>query len=74
MTTSRPGRRRKGRVEHFDEAAGYGTAADDEGGSWFFHCTAIADGSRVIEEGIEIDYSLVPGHAGRWEAHDLRPR
>ena len=30
--------------------AGYGTVADADGAEWFFHCTAIADGTRTIDD------------------------
>lgn len=64
--------RRVGRVADFDEAAGYGTIHDADG-DWFFHCTAIADGSRSIETGADVDFALAPGHLGRMEARDIRP-
>ena len=63
-----------GRVATFDDPEGYGTvSADDPVGVWFFHCTAIADGSRTIEVGAEIDFEVVPGRLGRYEATNLRP-
>jgi cold shock CspA family protein len=63
-----------GSVVDFDEPAGYGhVAADDESGEWFFHCTAIADGTRTIEVGTPVRFEVVPGHLGRYEATDLRP-
>ncbi len=45
----------------------------DEGDQHFFHCTAIADGSRTIEIGARVRFAVVPGRLGRWEAADLRP-
>ena len=64
--------RRRGTVLDFDAAAGYGTVgADTE--QWFFHCTAIADGTRSIQPGTSVDFGLRPGHLGRWEAADIRP-
>ena len=63
-----------GTVTAFDDSAGYGTVTDDAGREWFFHCTAVADGSRTIAEGEAVEFSLVPGRLGRWEAADLRPR
>ncbi|MEQ8839714.1 MAG: hypothetical protein RIB98_01925 [Acidimicrobiales bacterium] len=63
--------RRQGRVSAYDDAAGCGTLADDDG-EWFFHCTAIADGTRTIAPGAEVDFLLVPGHLGRWEGRDIR--
>ncbi len=63
-----------GTVVAFDEAKGYGTVRGDDGRELFFHCTAIADGTRTIEEGAAVTYGVVAGHLGRWEATDLRPR
>ncbi|MDW3218814.1 MAG: cold shock domain-containing protein [Acidimicrobiales bacterium] len=62
--------RRIGRVTGYDDAAAYGTVTDGDG-EWFFHCTAIADGSRTIEPGAEVGFVLVPGHRGRLEARDI---
>ena len=74
------GRVRRGVVRTFDAAAGYGTVADrpdddtgGEPGEWFFHCTAIADGSRTIDEGAAVAFTLAYGHRGRREGRDLRP-
>jgi cold shock CspA family protein len=64
--------RHAGRVNDYNDAAGYGTIVDDEG-EWFFHCTAIADGSRSITVGVAVDFVLTPGHLGRMEARDVRP-
>ena len=64
--------RRQGRVADYDHAAGYGTVVGHDD-SWFFHCTAIADGSRSIAVGTAVDFTLVPGHLGRMEARDIRP-
>ena len=64
--------RRAGRVATWDDAAGYGTVTA-EGTEWFFHCTAIADGTRSIDAGASVDFELRPGHLGRWEAAGLRP-
>ena len=63
-----------GAVVDFDEPAGYGhVVADDGSGEWFFHCTAIADGTRTIAVGAKVRFAVVPGHLGRYEATDLRP-
>jgi cold shock CspA family protein len=59
-------------VTEFDDVAGYGTVAEVDD-VWFFHCTAIADGSRSIESGAPVDFVLAPGHLGRMEARDIRP-
>jgi cold shock CspA family protein len=62
-----------GTVTEFDDQAGYGTVTDDDGRDWFFHCTAIADGTRSIESGATVDFELVAGRLGRWEAAGLAP-
>jgi cold shock CspA family protein len=63
-----------GSVVEFDDPGGYGSVVDDDGGGpWFFHCTAIRDGSRTIAVGARVAFAVVPGHQGRYEATDLRP-
>jgi CspA family cold shock protein len=57
-----------GTVVEFDEAAGFGTVRGDDGDEHFFHCTAIADGTRTIEVGTRVTYDVVPGRRGQWEA------
>ncbi|MCX7621958.1 MAG: cold shock domain-containing protein [Acidimicrobiales bacterium] len=63
-----------GSVLEFDEAKGFGTVKSEEGQEYFFHCTAIADGSRTIEPGTDVVFEVVAGRRGRWEATLLRPR
>ena len=48
----------EGRVATFDDPAGFGEVADDEGRRWWFHCTAIADGTRTIAEGAEVCFAI----------------
>ncbi|MCU4184784.1 cold shock domain-containing protein [Acidiferrimicrobium sp. IK] len=67
MTTQR------GTVGEFDEHVGLGAVAGDDGGSYRFHCTQIADGSRTIPVGVRVEYSLAAAHGGRWEAVEVRP-
>ncbi len=62
---------RLGRVASFDAARGLGTVTDETGAVYTFHATAIADGSRRIDVGTRVGYSLVPGHGGRHEARTL---
>ena len=57
----------------FDQHAGFGTVRTDDGAELFFHCTAIADGSRTIDVGVGVTFEVVPGHHGRWEAARIRP-
>jgi cold shock CspA family protein len=61
-----------GVVATFDERAGWGTIADDDGGERFFHAVAVADGSRTIAEGRGVEFDVVPGLLGRWEADSVR--
>lgn len=68
-----------GTVTSFDDAKGWGFvrtetgAGGADGDEFFFHCTAIADGTRTIAEGAAVTFELVAGHRGRHEARDLRP-
>lgn len=62
-----------GVVAHFDDNAGLGTVRSDSGDDVAFHCTAIADGSRTIDEGTAVAFTLVTGHHGRFEAGVVTP-
>jgi CspA family cold shock protein len=62
-----------GVVTEFDEPAGFGTVTAEDGEAHFFHCTAIADGTRTIDVGAKVRFEVVAGRQGRWEAADLRP-
>ena len=57
----------------FDDDKGWGTVRGDDGVEHFFHCTAIADGTRTIAVATLVDFVVVPGRLGRWEAAELRP-
>jgi CspA family cold shock protein len=64
----------RGVVSAFDDHKGYGTVRSAEDDSeLFFHCTSIADGTRSIEVGAAVEYEVVAGRLGRWEAAGLRP-
>lgn len=70
--------RRHGRVADFDEHAGYGHLVEVSGNAasgaqWWFHCTAVADGSRRIAIDTPVWFRLAPGHLGRFEAVDVVP-
>lgn len=65
-----PGR---GVVVSFDDPRGLGVVRSDDGVEYPFHCTAIADGSRVIEVDAVVTYRVSAGRLGRWEATDMRP-
>ena len=60
-----------GRVTSFDARRGWGTVTDSEGAAFDFHATAIADGSRRIDAGTQVTFTVVPGHQGRYEARGL---
>ena len=66
-----------GTVLAFDEDAGYGTVRQHDGAAAgterFFHCTAIADGTRTVEVGAEVQFEVVAGLRGVYEARGLRP-
>ena len=64
----------EGTVVAFDGHRGWGEVEDGEGRRYPFHCTSIADGSRMIAPGTLVLFSLAAGHLGRWEAVALRPR
>jgi cold shock protein len=64
----------RGTVVEFDEHGGYGTVRDEATGTdHFFHCTAITDGTRTIENGAAVEFEVLPGRRGRWEATSIRP-
>jgi cold shock CspA family protein len=62
-----------GTVVAFDERRGLGEI-ESEGEHYPFHCTAVADGSRVVSVGAEVEFVVAPGPAGRWEAAHIEPR
>jgi cold shock CspA family protein len=66
-------RPRRGTVTAFDTDRGLGTVTDTQSVALDFHCTAIADGSRDIAVGTEVEFVVRPGHRGRLEAHWLTP-
>lgn len=66
-------RRLTGTVAEFDADVGLGRVATEDGSSWLFHCTAIADGSRTINVDTTVTFTVGPGGPGRWEAFSLRP-
>jgi cold shock CspA family protein len=66
-------RSHSGRVDRYDSDAGLGTIVDDDGSAYPFHCTAIFDGSRRIDEGTRVRFLLVPAQLGTTEARDIVP-
>jgi CspA family cold shock protein len=64
-----------GQVASFDERVGLGEIDAQEGPArrYRFHCTQIADGTRLIGAGTRVTFGLAAGRDGRWEAADIRP-
>jgi cold shock CspA family protein len=61
-----------GVVVEFDDPAGYGIVRSADGEDFFFHCTALLDGTRRIEAGVDVTFEVVPGRRGQWEASKIR--
>ncbi len=57
----------------FDPGRGLGEVSDEDGTSYGFHATSIADGSRRIEVGAAVVFTISPGHRGLYEARSLTP-
>ena len=66
--------RRRGTVRTFDERRGLGEIESDDGTTFPFHSTAIANGSRRIAEGAQVEFDVVAGLPGRWEAAAIEKR
>ena len=64
----------EGRIESFDDARGDGRLRSDAGEVFYFHCVAIADGSRTIDVGQRICAQRGVGHLGRDEAFVIEKR
>jgi cold shock CspA family protein len=64
---------RFGRVVSFDARRGWGTVGEAEVAEFEFefHATAIADGSRRIEPGTAVVFTVESGHRGRYEAREV---
>jgi len=62
-----------GVVVAFDGPVGLGAVRAGDGITIGFHCTQIADGSRQIAVGTAVEFVVLPGRHGRWEAGVLRP-
>lgn len=57
-----------GTVLEFDEPRGLGVIEGDDGERYPFHCTRIADGTRTVPEGARVEFAVMAGPGGRWEA------
>jgi len=62
-----------GKVSAFDERRGLGEVTADDATVYPFHCTVIADGTRTIDVGASVEFEVVPGALGQWEAAAIRP-
>jgi cold shock CspA family protein len=63
-----------GVVTAFDTEVGLGTVRADDGRTWPFHCTRISDGSREIDVGQAVTFTVGPGAPGQWEAESVVKR
>jgi hypothetical protein len=68
MTQDTP--RRAGQVVAFDAHAGLGEIRDQQGTVWPFHCVALSDGSRVVDVGADVTFT-VRFHVLRDEAFEI---
>ena len=57
----------RGTVTAFDKVVGLGEITRDDGRVVPFHCIVIADGSRDIPIGVDVEFDLM-GKLGRYEA------
>ncbi|MEO6318179.1 MAG: hypothetical protein ABIP36_05280 [Acidimicrobiales bacterium] len=57
-----------GRVASFDEPRGLGTVLATDGSAYPFHCTALLNGTRSVDEGTAVTFEVRPAGLGRWEA------
>ncbi|MGQ0430890.1 MAG: hypothetical protein ACT452_00620 [Microthrixaceae bacterium] len=57
----------EGTITAFDEGRGLGSLRA-AGVDYPFHCTALVDGTRTIDVGVPVTFSVRPGGMGRWEA------
>ncbi len=67
----RPVTETTGTVTDWQDAEGYGEITATDGASYFFHCTALADGTRQTELGATYSFTPVPGRLGRFEASNM---
>jgi hypothetical protein len=62
--------RRVGQVVAFDAHAGLGDIQDQQGTVWPFHCVSLSDGSRIVDVGTQVTFT-VRFHVKRDEAFDI---
>jgi CspA family cold shock protein len=61
-----------GTVIDFDEHVGLGHVEAPDGTVYLFHCVEIADGTRTIAVGTDVEFELMTKF-GNLEARALRP-
>jgi len=61
----------QGTVSSFDTERGLGEISGEDGATYPFHSTVIADGSRTIAVGTAVEFEVTAGHLGRWEASQV---
>ena len=61
-----------GRIAVYDEKRGLGEVEAAGGLRYPFHCTAILDGTRFVAEGADVEFTVVAGPLGRYEASAIR--
>jgi cold shock CspA family protein len=61
-----------GTVTAFDERRGLGEVTASDRTIYPFHCTVILDGSRTIDVGAPVEFEVVAGPLGRWEAAAIK--
>jgi hypothetical protein len=62
--------RHSGVVVAFDAHVGLGDIKDQHGAVWPFHCVSVSDGSRSVEIGAHVKFT-VRFHVRRDEAFDI---
>ena len=61
-----------GRIAVYDEKRGLGEVEAAGGLRYPFHCTAILDGTRFVAENADVEFTVVAGPLGRYEASAIR--
>ncbi|MEY4632942.1 MAG: hypothetical protein RLZ18_314 [Actinomycetota bacterium] len=62
----------EGVVTQFDEYVALGEITDTSGRVWPFHCVSIADGTRTINVGAQVQFETA-WRVARVEAVEIRP-
>jgi cold shock CspA family protein len=62
----------RGRVASFEQQSGLGVITAADGAEFPFHCVEIADGTRTIDVGVDVEFEPLR-KLGRIEAATIRP-